>query len=530
MPKYKDNLTGQIQEFDHEPTEQELEQKFGLPRGAGSPSMGGPRPDDGGSGVAPGLGGLIGGVIGGKTPLGKIGAGIGAAAGTAYGDLYNMFTHGVGDTTPSSEAARLATVAGLTTAGEHVLPPLLRGVGALKNILPKGLGGLGAPAVGYALGHPAAGVGVGAAIEAAPQVAKGIDWLGTPAGTSAGNAAREEFLKGFPPQYAKNSGVQSQANAAGESARKQAAGPMGDVPDYLKQENWGATAKRAGGYVKDKASAAIEGLSNMFGSTPKPPVAPPSPRPSSVEVPYKISEDMLPDYNHVKAPSGGQEGMVYPNLTREPNLKYGANVSAAPYRTPDITQTHPMDPAMPWDEHMARSAPRRTSTGGSTFKTAEVGIHPDVYKATEQGPLSGLKAAGDPNLNGGEGDPMLAGSARSPRTTGPTSISPVKDEGLQRWLEGGGTVEGWKQHHSYGPNTVGAAEAKQWLPQTIDEAEGMSLPEQDAWESFKRSNPGTSDSLLNSWYTSNKMGADPHANLDVGAKVDKLLSLLNPRK
>lgn len=524
MPKYKDNLSGKIEEFDHEPSQQELAERFGVSHVLAGPSLGGPKPynaEEEKSAIAPGIGGMIGGVIGGKTPLGKVGAGIGAAAGTAYGDLYNMITHGVGDTTPSSEARRLATVGGLTTAAETILPPALRGIGRIKDMLPQGSGLLGAGGLGWLFGHPGVGAGVGAAIEAAPKVAAGIDALGTPAGTSAGNAAKQDFLKGFPAQYANNSGVQQQAESIGEAARKKAAGPMGEVPDYLKQENWGDTAKRAGNYVKDKASAALEGLQGMFGSTPKPPTAPPSPRMSGgTEIPYRISEDMLPDYNHVKAPSGGQEGMVYPNLTREPNLKYGADVSAAPFRTPDITQTHPMDPAMPWEEHAARSAPRRTGTAGGTFGGVEVST-----------PLKGLQAA-DPNLNGGVGDPMLAGSAPSPRTTGPTSISPVKDVGLQRFLEAGGTVEDWtrlKNDHPFGPNTVGAAQAPQHLPMSVDEAEGMSLPELDQWEAFKRKT-GASDAHLDDWFVANQKGADPHAGLDVNAKVDKLLSLLNPRK
>lgn len=510
MPKYKDNVTGQVKEFDHEPSEQELQQSFGLPPGAASPSMGGPKPYDAEaekSAVAPGLGGMLGAVIGGKTPLGKVGSGIGAAAGTAYGDLYNMISHGVGDTTPTSEAKRLATVGGLTSAAETVLPPFLRGVGKIKEMLPQGSGLLGGGGMGWLFGHPGYGAAAGAAIEAAPKVAAGIDYLGAPAGTGAGKAAEDSFLAGVPPKFANNPQMQAQATKAGDAARVKAAGPMGEVPDYLKQENWGDSLRSAGGYVKNKANAAIEGLQGMFGSVPStpPPTAPASPLTRTKSV-GDIAE---------RAGVTGQPVSSLPDASRNPNLKWNAEVSAVPQRTPQLSQTSPTDPTMPWDEHMARSAPKRTSTGGSSF--AEV-----------------TDAAGNPYPKGWAPQDRASSAAMQGLTESAPSVG-THDEGLQRWVEGGGTPESYARtkalnapdtSHGFGPNTVGAAEKAKFLPKTVDEAKGMSLAEQEAWEGYKRANPGVTDGMLNSWYTNQQMGADPNEGLDIDSMVQKLTDLL----
>lgn len=530
MPKFRDEVTGKIEDFDHEPSQQELAQRFGVASTLAGPSLGGPKPYDAEaekSMAAPSLGGMLGGLIGGKTPLGKIGAGIGAAAGTAYGDLYNMFAHGVGDTTPSSEAQRLATVGGLTSAAEVALPPILRGVGALKNFLPKGFGGLAAPAAGYALGHPGYGMAAGATMEAAPQVAAGIDWLGTPAGTSAGNTARAAALEGLPPAAAARPQIQAEATAQGNAARAKAGGPLAEVPDYLQQQNWGSSLRSAGNSIKNTATSALEGLQGMFGGgTVAPPQAPPSPmtamQPDNVARVPKSMSDISERLGVTGQPVSSQA-----NISRNPNMRWNADVTAAPQRTPQLTQTSPTDPKSDWQDHTSRSAPKRTATGGQSFQSAEVGTHPDVFKATEQGPLSGLKAA-TPEMPVG-----------------------VHDDGLERWVAAGGSPESYARataalksggdpnfnqgagdpmlagSHPYGPNTVGAAQAK--LPpkfNTVDEAEGMSLLDQGAFDSYKRNNPGAD---IDQWFRQHGQTEDTNAGLDIPSMIDKLTALLKPR-
>lgn len=527
MPTYRDKVTGQTASFDHEPSQQELETHFGVQTARPDSGLLAPSAEQDKSMVAPGLGGLVGGIIGGKTPLGKLGAGIGAAAGTGYGDLYNMLAHGVGDTTPSSEAQRLATVGGLTSAAEVALPPILRGVGALKNFLPKGVGSLGPALAGYATGHTGLGVGAGAAIEAAPQVANGIDWLGTPAGTGAGNAARDEALANLPPKMAARPDIQAQAQKVGNAARMKAGGPLAEVPDYLKQENWGATAKNAGGYIKGKANAALEGLQGLFGSgTVPPPPSPPSPGLQLTKTPGDIAERLGVTGQHVSS---------QPDISRNPEMKWNADVTAAPQRTPSLTQTSPTDPSMPWEEHASRSNPKRTGTGGQNWSTPPY----DPNQATPPGTVRhGQDATAGPALSG-----LANATPAPPPVAGPSS---GHDFFLQRWIEGGGTPETYARAQAaaaakgggpnfnqggdasaslpFGPNTVGAAQSK--LPQSVNEAEGMSLAEQNAWEAYKASHPGTTDAHLDDWFTTHGGGANPNEGLDLNAMADKLTSLL----
>lgn len=454
MPKYRDKVTGQVVEFDHEPSQQEVEQRFNLPRGSGEPMFGGPTAEESKSPVAPGLGGLIGGVVGGKVG-GPVGAGLGAAAGTGVGDIYNMLTHGVGDTTPGSEAQRLAEVGGLTAVGEKVGPAILRAPKQLMDRM-----GLSNKVAGLAalFGHTVPAVGkIGA--EVASAAGDGLDWLRTPFTGAGGEAAGAEAAAPAPHlnrdvkvpagYFTQEQLAQRIGQGAAPAAAPQKPGLGRSILDGL-SEGWNS-AKPA----PQIPSAAAE------------PVAAPKPRLSS-EVPYSISEDMLPDYSHVKAPSGGQEGMVYPNMTREPNLKYGADVSAAPMKTPKVTQTAPTDPSMPWEEHMSRSNPKRTATGGNDYSTVQVGT-------PEESALQGLQSQGP---------------------------------------------------EGFGKNTVGAAERTPYLPKTVDEAKGLSLDEQDQWEAYKQANPAVTDSMLNSWYTSKQLGGNPYEHLDISGKIDALMNIL----
>lgn len=85
--------------------------------------------------------------------------------------------------------------------------------------------------------------------------------------------------------------------------------------------------------------------------------------------------------------------------------------------------------------------------------------------------------------------------------------------------------------HPYGPNTVGAAEAQptigsSYMPRSVDEGEGLTLPEQDAWSQHKAANPNAN---LDEWYRSIGGGADPNAGKTVPGAVDDLMSLLGKR-
>ncbi len=201
MPKYRDIVTGQVMEFDHEPTMAELES-----RASGTSTQPPPTPVQGERPWAPtaaepaitkALLPMAGALIGGKTPAGKMGSALGATTGQAYGDIYNMImAAATGDPgygnipTPSEEAGRLLKT-GATTAGlEYAVPGLTRLVEKARGLMPRGSGLFGGAGLGYLFGHPQIGAAVGTAADVAPAVGRAVEYVGTPAksGPLAGDA------------------------------------------------------------------------------------------------------------------------------------------------------------------------------------------------------------------------------------------------------------------------------------------------------------------------------------------------------
>ena len=144
---------------------------------------------------------------------------------------------------------------------------------------------------------------------------------------------------------------------------------------------------------------------------------------------------------------------------------------------------------------------------------------PEVPVAPASGPLSGLKAT-------------------APAAVNPIGTTDMQDAGLQKWVNGGGTPEGYAAARGrlqppqmrtgpegFGPNTVGAAQRQPYLPSSVAENKGMSLEDQDAWAAAKAANPGTTDSQLDSWFTQNKLGGDPNQGKSTQEMMQQLLGL-----
>lgn len=551
MPKYRDKITGQVADFDHEPSEQELTQHFGAPPAPAPTASNTPAPpphsltETLATNVgAPTAGFMAGGAVGGKP-----GAVLGATMGTGLGDIYNNIkdygqnpfgpvssdTSQLGPNAPPSmydEVKRLLGAAAGAGAGAYVLPAVtakLPGPISLKNI---GLGALGGGMMGHELGYGKAGAIIGGAaggynalsglLRGAGNLSEALTTprIGPLAATEAPgfNPAEAASLtkQGYSPE------LQAKIAARGTSPGAKPNAPQSQEPGLF---------DRAMGGLKDAANSVGDFASNLFSGPEAPPPAPKSPL-VRTKTPGDIAE---------RLGVTGQPVSSLPDMSRNPEMSWSADVSAAPQRTPQLSQTSPTDPQMPWEEHVSRSNPKRTATGGQNWSTPaydpEVATPPGtVMHGQDTGPLSGLKGA----------------------QPGATPVG-THDEGLQRWIESGGTPEsylrakgagappvdpnfsqfgtgadgsefGRKGPAPFGPNTVGAAEAPKFLPQTVDEAKGLSLAEQEAWASYKAANPGVTDGTLNSWYTSHQLGGNPNEGLDVNAMADKLTELLRARK
>lgn len=337
------------------------------------------------------------------------------------------------------------------------------------------------------LGDAARVGATGAAGYAGGKVVQGAGWLANKMG--AGNAALS--VASHLPIVGKYARLAQMLGAAGEAGAPAEAAATSTVPGLAPTEAASLTKQ---GYSPE-LQARI-GASAAPRPTPAPtaPAAPPRPVLSRPVAPYTMGNDNPPVSIPASTPGARQVPMnldrlspeaaeripltdrstlpsiggktIMPNLSQTPSLKYGADVSTAG----------------DWHAHVAPQA------------------------------LKGLEGA----------------------STAPAP-APQTPRGLDRWVGSGGDASKWQAlqeeglgaPHGFGPNTVGAAEKPQWLPKTVDEAKGLSLLEQEAWEGYKRANPGVTDSMLNSWYTQNQMGADPNAHLDLAGKVDKLRFLLH---
>lgn len=245
----------------------------------------------------PTAGAIIGGKVG-----GPIGSGLGAAAGTAYGDIYNMLMSATGHQgygtvpTPTDEAKKLAEVAGLTAAGEKVLPPVLKGVGKIRELLPYHGGMIGGGGLGWLLGHPFLGAGVGGLMDAAPTVGKGIEWLGTPAGAKEAEEAARLMTEELPKNFVGTAGGQKLVKAAADQARETAAkGFMVPEDSALRPQNWGTIpgkVKSAAGNVHENLMA----LGRMLGVEEPEAVAPKvaAPPPPTSFRPTALTPDISP--------------------------------------------------------------------------------------------------------------------------------------------------------------------------------------------------------------------------------------------
>lgn len=563
MPLYRDKHTGKVVNFDHEPTEQELDAKFGnAPQPMAAPQVpaqapqaaapqAAPQADPGESygHLARRLGLPIGGFIAGGALGGPMGAIAGATAGSAANDIYNASQ---GERPPNTlsrmvtgDQEPVPTFGGVlrdtgegaleTAAGAYLTPLLskLPGPPAIKTMLGGGIGGAG---LGSLFGHTQLGALVGSgfgAYGALAPIARGAgnlaEFLTTPRLGGAAEAAASE-AGGMNPRLVESMRAAGIDPASPEAQKyfapqripaktlgspKPGAAPQASGPGLMDRALGGL--RSAGSSLADMAGKGVDAIKGgaqsldnyMTGAEPPPP-SPRSPL-ALTKTPGDIAE---------RLGVTGQPAYAQPDMSRNPEMSWSADVSAAPQRTPQLSQTSPTDPQMPWEEHTSRSAPRRSSTGGQSFGSVEV-----------SSPLQGLKGA----------VPEVA-------PTGPTPIG-VHDEGLQRFIEGGGTPEAWLRlgggkgaggtdpnfsqrvgPEGFGPNTVGAAEKAKFLPQTVDEAKGLSLAEQEAWAKYKASNPGVTDGMLNSWYTSHQLGANPNEGMDVNAMADKLTELLRNRK
>lgn len=441
--RFRDKVTGQVLEFDHEPTQDELDQRAGP-----APAPQAPIPHQGSAG--PGLGeqaitgvGLpaVGAIIGGKTPLGPIGSGIGAATGQAFGDIYNMLQSASGKPgygeipTMGGEASRLAETAGLTALGEKVIPPILRGIG---NIIPRtGMGFAGGTGLGYLLGHPGAGAALGTAAEMTPKLANGVEWLGTPAGAKAGAQASTDFLSQMGSN--RSPGILKTADKIGNQVRQQEGGALAQVPEYLQQQNWGKSLGKAGDYLADKGNQALGGLKKIGNSIDDTVMDWLRPTPPEVAPPSSSFPDVLENIQR-NATSGPS---LRPDLSKTPTRKWSADLEIDP-------RIKPQSAVAPDD--LFNQFQKSQSKGPQPFEMDGVKYAPDA---------SGSHVA-----------------------QGPATASEIK----------------------FGPNTVGAAQKpgsrlSHVRPPTeplIDQMEGLSAKQQGAWELHK-SQTGASDAGINDW-------------------------------
>lgn len=549
MPLYRDKQTGKVVNFDHEPTEDELNSRFlgtAAPAGQQLAAQSGvtPQPPAAPQGpehslgriaatdiAAPMAGFSLGGAVGGKP-----GAVLGATLGTGLGDLYNTVadygqspigpmdfdTSKLGPNAPPSmydEFKRLLGAGAGAAAGAYVLPPLTKALPGPVSLKNAGLGFLAGGAAGNQLGHPGLGAAIGAAAggyNALTGLLKGAgnlsEALTTPrfGGAEGGLSAAEQALlskQGYSPETMARVAQTASAKPTPPSPSVQAGPPSAPEEGYV--------------------SKAFSGLKGMFASEPpiETPAAPPKPN--------LFRGNSIDDAFERVGATPGKLVSAQPDLSRTPDASWSADVTAAPQRTPSLTQTSPTDPKMDWNEYASRSNPKRTSTGGSNYAVEEQNIrtNPQTGQSfagdSASGPLSGLKA---------------------PLTRPPLAAQGAPDPGLQKWVEAGGSPDAYMKlkvngadpnfnqgvgdplqagSHPYGPNTVGAAQRQSYLPQSVNENKGLSLADADAWDTHKQAT-GATDAGIDDWFRSNKLGGNPNEGLDIPSLVEKLTSLLRP--
>lgn len=117
----------------------------------------------------------------------------------------------------------------------------------------------------------------------------------------------------------------------------------------------------------------------------------------------------------------------------------------------------------------------------------------------------------------------------------PYTQPPLGATHLEELLQGKRSLDlgRFPQSHPFGPNTVGAAQlppeptiGSSYMPQSVNEGEGLSLPESDAWAQHKAANPSAD---IDQWYRDSGGGADPNAGKTIPGALDDLMSLLGKR-
>lgn len=419
---YRNRETGATAEFDHEPTEQELDTHFAGSTQSGTPATSPVSPQ------APGLlqsfltkvgapmaGFAIGGLAGGPP-----GAALGATAGKAYGDLYNMGTGGeIPD--PLDETMGLAAEGVGAFAGAHAAPLLqkLPGPPALKNI---GFGAVGGAGIGSMTGHPGLGTAVGAGLGAyglaAPMlrgVGKLSEFLTTPMGAAAEEVMSPAAQKIIRAAQAAGANMEDPTLKEMIARANQSAGPQSTAPPS-RTPTFDALGQSAVDRIKSLFERVPPGADEQnLRVDPRNgrSFAGDSPRRQSTEVPYSANDAQLP--NSVKArPSsfdmqqevpravGGYPKGVRPDLTRNAAAAHAADVELTGDWKPDnLQRTSPTDPEFDWADYAGTTNPKRTGTGGSNYKvqvaTPSKGIK---MSATPDAAMEGLESAFGPNTVG----------------------------------------------------------------------------------------------------------------------------------
>lgn len=228
---------------------------------------------------------------------------------------------------------------------------------------------------------------------------------------------------------------------------------------------------------------------------------------------------------------------------------------AAPYtQGPEQMPNLLQEPTMNLDRLSGEAAQRIPITDRSTLPN--IGgktVMPNLSKTPTLKYGADVETAGDWNVPQAPEAP--AGPMQGLQEASPVGPSTGPDAGLEKWISGGGTAETYARAKAgldaanaataappvkpnfnsgpqgsaapFGPNTVGAAQAPP-PPKfnTVDEAEGMSLLDQGAFESYKRNNPGAD---IDEWFRTHGQTEDTNAGLDIPSMVDKLTALLGKR-
>lgn len=455
---------------------------------------------------APAAGFAIGGLAGGPP-----GAMLGATAGKAYGDLYNMFTGGdVPD--PSQEAvdlAKEAVSAGVFAKGA----PLLKHLPGGPTLAGVGLGAAGGAGAGYELGHPGLGTGLGALLggykmlaPALRGVGRATEFLTTPLASaieqpSAGGAGgvsgaitaaeRTSLAKqGYTPELIakieQQLGQQTRGpvpNKLGPKPKFQGASKPGTgfrvpsdmVPGAQQATTWSDPTEAAYEAAKTgRPHADVIAERQAYEQRAQ------RPQRQSTEIPFRIAEEDLPDYRSIDL-NRSYSRPTLPDLSNDADTRWNAAVE-----TPAGVQYHPEPQTPQWPSNLEQTTPEQSPWTELAQQLKPKRSAPGNYRVETPG--------GTPNAPVTRPDPGLV---REQVGGGPPDIA--EDRGIP-------------------------------TPRTVNDAKGLTLREQEAWNRFKQNNPGTTDDTLNSWYSTHGGGEYPPEGQPVEGLVNQLLNMLKGKR